>query len=161
MANLAANPANWDQTQPWWNGTAYVCDDAGRLGIRLVMTLISTPNAGDIFNVLFQNFVILVGEENPTLGMYSQSGTLLQSWNLQAVNGPTPTIYTFNGTEGNLYIQAANGTFPTYGADFSFTPIAPPPSKVVITKGPRYATNVVGYILQPTGTGRVLALPGA
>jgi hypothetical protein len=134
--NWASDPAAWldnNNVSPpqWWNGTAYVCDDVNNLGIGLVMTLNVTPNNGDTFAATFQNFVTPnPPSDTSSLIFYNGNGDVLATLSLNGASGPTAFSYTFNGTEGNAYWQAqtisSGNPYPTYSADFSFTPPPPP-----------------------------------
>jgi hypothetical protein len=168
MANLAANPSLWvdnsGNTPPsWWNGSKYLFDFSEPNPLTQVMQLLSAPNSGDTFTVTFQNFATPdPGITTATVSLETGSGTVLTSWDLTVLNGPTATSYTFNGTEGLVQLVLSNIGTPNiglYDGDFSFTPPGLPPGTVVTCPGPKYTGNVVAYIVQPTGSSAVLVLP--
>jgi hypothetical protein len=135
MTNQASNPNNWvdanSNTPPsWWTGTAYIVDDSARHGVGTVMIMLVGPTAGDTFDINFQNFA----SPNPpgtssSLILYNGDDIALQTWSLIGASGPTGTSYTFDGTEGQCYLQAiteeSGSPFTTYQADFSLTPAVP------------------------------------
>lgn len=133
MANVASNPNLWtgnahDTPPSWWNGTAYVMDDSGRLGIGLFLTLNAMPGAGNTFGVNFQNFVSPNPPGTSSIAEVLVNGTSVHSFNLIGASGPTPYTYTFTGSETSFALQAITnngGQFNTYGADFSLTPTVP------------------------------------
>lgn len=160
MPNLLANPTAWNTT--YWTGTEYLVDDSANLGVGTFMTLIAPVNAGDTLAGTFQNFFNVGPHNTPPdiVGLYSGENVLLYSWSLDSVSGPTPFLFTFAGTEGPVHLACHDSFGVVYRVDFAFVPSATPPSKMVITKGPRFSSEVKGYALQPTGTNRVLMLPG-
>jgi hypothetical protein len=133
MTNQASNPSNWQDahsnTPPsWWTGTAYVVDDSGRLGVGTVMTMLNGPADGDTFSVDFQNFASpSPAGTSSSLILCNSNDETLYTWNLIGASGPTSSVYTFDGTEGQCYLQAfteeSGSPNTTYQADFSLTPI--------------------------------------
>jgi hypothetical protein len=134
MANVASNPNLWtgahsDSPPSWWNGTAYVMDDAARNGIGTVMTLKAMPGAGNTFTVNFQNFVSPNPPGTSSVLEVLVNGSAVHSFNLIGASGPTEYSYAFTGSETSFGLQAITnngGQFTTYGADFSLTPTNPP-----------------------------------
>lgn len=97
------------------------------------------------------------------LALYAQNGTELTSWNLLSINGPTSTVYTFTGNEGQAYIQAKTNFGPVYQADFSFTPIAAPAllaPDMSVSCGNMQTANITPQIVQSglPVTGTTLAI---
>jgi len=104
----------------WWNGSAYVVDDASRLGVAVVMT--ATANAGDTVSFTFDNLVADTGDPNPMISLL-RNGTSIWSEPLNVVaSGITYTSPAFaQGDAIEFFCNASN--FPVYGIDLSLTPI--------------------------------------